>query len=86
MNMRIIIRIKRIKRVFVRSENSQDVSISKYFSSLNREINSMKRDISTISASSITVQASNPELDYEFLRLSDNSKLIKGEVTCGPSA
>jgi hypothetical protein len=84
--MRIISRIKRVKRVFLRLENSQDVSISEYFSNLNREIDSIKRDICTIGALSITIRPSNPELDYEFLRLSDDSKLIKGGVACGPSA
>jgi 2-polyprenyl-3-methyl-5-hydroxy-6-metoxy-1,4-benzoquinol methylase len=74
--MKIFTRIKRIKKVFIELEKSQEAPNFEYNSKLIQEVDSFKKNISTAGISPITVPQSNPEIDYEFLRLSDISKLL----------
>jgi hypothetical protein len=76
--------IKRIKKIVLELEKSQKESnlehfielYSKDFIKLNSEIDRIRINLEEVSANSVKIQEVNSELDYEFLRFSDISKLL----------
>ena len=74
--MRIYERIKRIKNVFLEIEKSQKNPLSGQLERLYSEVRSIKDDLAASSFGEIKLQQGHPELEYEFLRFSDISKLL----------